>query len=121
MIRVGNLNKSIEFYTQVLDLSLHRKKAYPEGKFTLAFLGTSDLNSEPFLELTFNWDKDFYELGTAYGHMAFGCKDIFKTCEKIKRLGGKVIREPGPMKNSTTVLAFIQDPDGYKIELIQRA
>lgn len=119
MIRVGDLEKSIKFYTEVLGLKFHRKKDYPEGKFTLAFLGYGG-DTEPFLELTHNWDTDIYDLGNGYGHMAFGVEDIYKTCEKIEELGGKVTRPPGPMKHGTTVIAFIEDPDSYKVELIER-
>jgi len=119
MIRVGDLEKSIKFYTEVLGLKFHRKKDYPDGKFTLAFLGSGG-DTEPFLELTHNWDTNNYDLGNAYGHMAFGVEDIYKTCEKIEESGGKVTRAPGPMKHGTTVIAFIEDPDSYKVELIER-
>ena len=119
MIRVGDLEKSIKFYTEVLGLKFHRKKDYPDGKFTLAFLGSGG-DTGPFLELTHNWDTDNYDLGNAYGHMAFGVEDIYKTCEKIEESGGKVTRPPGPMKHGTTVIAFIEDPDSYKVELIER-
>ena len=119
MIRVGDLEKSIQFYTDVIGLEFHRKKDYPEGKFTLAFLGTGG-DTEPFLELTYNWDTSNYNIGNGYGHMAFGVEDIYKTCNKIKEMGGVVTREPGPMKHGTTVIAFVEDPDGYKIELIER-
>ncbi len=119
MIRVGDLDKSIKFYTKVLGLKLHREKDYPEGEFTLAFLGY-DGDKEPFLELTHNWDTNRYELGNGYGHMAFGVEDIYKACDKIEKLGGKVIRAPGPMKHGTTVIAFVEDPDSYRIELIER-
>ena len=119
MIRVGDLDKSIKFYTEVLGLKFHRKNDYPDGKFTLAFLGYGGDN-EPFLELTYNWDTKNYDLGNGYGHMAFGVEDIYKTCEKIEELGGKVTRAPGPMKHGTTVIAFIEDPDSYKVELIER-
>lgn len=118
MIRVGDLDKSINFYTDVLGMKLSRKKDYPEGEFTLAFLGFD--NDPEFLELTYNWDKDSYDLGNGYGHMAFGVDDIYATCEKIEQAGGKVVRPPGPMKHGTTVIAFIEDPDSYKIELIER-
>lgn len=118
MIRVGDLEKSIKFYTDVLGMKLNRKKDYPEGEFTLAFLGFED--DPEFLELTYNWDKDKYDLGSGYGHMAFGVDDIYSTCEKIEQAGGKVVRPPGPMKHGTTVIAFIEDPDSYKIELIER-
>lgn len=119
MIRVGDLDKSIKFYTEVLGLKLSRKKDYPEGEFTLVFLGTED---EPeILELTHNWGIDKYDLGSGYGHIAFGVKDIYAACEKIAAGGGKVVRPPGPMKHGTTVIAFVEDPDSYKIELIERA
>ncbi len=120
MLRVGDLERSINFYEKVLGLKLHRKKDYPEGRFTLAFLGYHDENSEPFLELTYNWGVSKYDHGNAYGHMAFAVSDIYSTCEKIKQKGGKVVREPAPMKHGTTVIAFIEDPDSYKIELIER-
>lgn len=119
MIRVGDLEKSIAFYTEVIGLSFHRKTDYPEGRFTLAFLGSGG-DAEPFLELTHNWDVSSYEHGTGYGHMALGVEDIYATCEKIEKAGGRVIRAPGPMKHGTTVIAFVEDPDSYKIELIER-
>lgn len=119
MIRVGDLEKSIAFYTEVIGLSFHRKTDYPEGRFTLAFLGGGG-DTEPFLELTHNWDVSSYEHGTGYGHMALGVEDIYSTCEKIEKAGGRVIRAPGPMKHGTTVIAFVEDPDSYKIELIER-
>ena len=119
MIRVGNLEKSKKFYTEVLGLKFHREKEYPDGKFTLCFLGEGG-DTEPFLELTYNWETESYDHGNAYGHMAFGVEDIYAACEKIEESGGKVIRPPGPMKHGTTVIAFIEDPDGYKVELIER-
>jgi lactoylglutathione lyase len=119
MIRVGNLERSIEFYTERLGLKLHKRKDYEAGEFTLAFLG-GELGTEPYLELTYNWGVDKYELGNAYGHVAFGVTDIYKTCEQIQTAGGKVTRPPGPMKHGTSVIAFVEDPDGYKVELIQR-
>lgn len=119
MIRVCDLEKSIAFYTEVIGLSFHRKTDYPEGRFTLAFLGRGG-DTEPFLELTHNWDVSAYEHGTGYGHMAFGVEDIYATCEKIEKAGGRVTRAPGPMKHGTTVIAFVEDPDSYKIELIER-
>jgi len=119
MIRVVDLEKSKKFYTEVLGLKFHRETEYPEGEFTLAFLGYGG-DTEPFLELTHNWGTDKYDLGNAYGHMAFGVDDIYATCDKIEKLGGKVIRPPGPMKHGTTVIAFIEDPDNYKVELIER-
>ena len=119
MIRVGDLEKSVRFYTEVLGLKLHRKQDYPGGKFTLAFLGYGG-DTEPFLELTYNWDTDKYDLGSGYGHMAFGVTDIYETCKKIEVLGGKIVRAPGPMKHGQTVIAFVEDPDSYRIELIER-
>ena len=119
MIRVGDLDKSKKFYTEVLGLEFHRQTEYPEGKFTLAFLGYGG-DTEPFLELTYNWGTESYDLGNGYGHMAFGVEYIYATCAKIEELGGKVVRPPGPMKHGTTVIAFVEDPDGYKVELIER-
>ena len=119
MIRVRDLEKSLNFYTEVLEMRLLSKKDYPGGKFTLAFVGYGDSKYDPCVELTHNWETDDYTLGDAYGHIALGVSDIYATCDKIKELGGKVTREPGPMKHGTTELAFIEDPDGYKIELIQ--
>lgn len=119
MIRVGDLDRSIRFYTGVLGLKLHKRTDYPDGKFTLAFLGNGG-NSEGFLELTHNWGVEKYEMGNGYGHIAFGVPDIFKTCELIQEMGGKVTRPPGPMKHGTTIIAFVEDPDGYKVELIER-
>jgi lactoylglutathione lyase len=120
MIRVMDLDRSIHFYSEVLGLKLHRKNDYPDGKFTLAFLG-GELGTEPFIELTHNWETKKYDMGNAYGHVALGTADIHKACEKIAAAGGKVVRAPGPMKHGSTVIAFIEDPDGYKIELIERA
>lgn len=118
MLRVGNLQKSIEFYTHVLGMRLLRQHDYPEGKFTLAFIGYGDESDHTVLELTYNYGIECYELGTAYGHIAIGCADVYATCEKIRAAGGKITREPGPMKHGTTILAFVEDPDGYKIELL---
>ena len=120
MLRVRDLEKSIRFYTEVLGLKLHRKTDYPEGRFTLAFIGLGG-NTEPFLELTYNWDTKDYNYGNAYGHIAFGVKDIYETCKEIEELGGKLIRAPGPMKYGKTVIAFVEDPDSYRIELIERS
>ena len=120
MIRVGNLEESIAFYVNILNLKLIRKTDYPSGKFTLAFLSFDVEDKEPFLELTYNWGVEKYEMGTSFGHIAIGVKDIYGICEEIREKGGKIIREPGPMKGSKSILAFIQDPDGYKIELHQR-
>ena len=119
MIRVGNLDRSIDFYTNMLGMRLLRQKEYPEGKFTLAFVGYGEESETAVIELTWNWDIDNYDLGNGYGHIALGVDDIHATCEAIKQRGGRVTREPGPMKHGTTVIAFVEDPDGYKIELIQ--
>lgn len=119
MLRVGNLDKSKEFYCNVLGMKLLRQKDYPEGEFTLAFVGYGDEKDRTVIELTHNWGTDSYDLGNGYGHIALGVDDIYSTCEKIKSLGGKVTREPGPMKHGSTVIAFVEDPDGYKVELIQ--
>ena len=118
MLRVTDLEQSLQFYTQVLGMKLLRQKDYPEGRFTLAFVGFGDEQSEAVLELTHNWDTKKYELGTAYGHIALEVDDVYSACEKIRAAGGKVVREAGPMKHSTTILAFVEDPDGYKIELL---
>jgi len=119
MLRVTNLEKSLSFYQDVLGMNLVSKDEYPEGKFTLAFLSFGKTKSDPCIELTFNWGRESYTFGDAYGHVAFACQDIYKTCEKVTALGGKVVRAPGPMKHGTTIIAFLEDPDGYKIELIQ--
>ena len=118
MLRVTDLEQSLQFYTQVLGMKLLRQKDYPEGRFTLAFVGFGDEQSEAVLELTHNWDTKQYELGTAYGHIALEVDDVYSACEKIRVAGGKIVREAGPMKHSTTILAFVEDPDGYKIELL---
>lgn len=120
MLRVGDLERSLRFYTEVLGMRLLRRKDYPEGKFTLAFVGYGDEADTAVLELTYNWGVDKYELGNAYGHVAVAVDDAYKACEEVKRRGGKVVREAGPMKHGTTVIAFIEDPDGYKVELIER-
>ena len=120
MIRVANLDESISFYVEILNLKLIRKSDYPGGKFTLAFLSFDIEDKEPFLELTYNWGVDKYVMGTSFGHIAIGVEDIYAICEEIREKGGKIIREPGPMKGSKSILAFIEDPDGYKIELLQR-
>ncbi len=119
MLRVGNLERSIEFYTEVLGMKLLRTKEYPEGKFTLAFVGYGEESETAVIELTYNWGTDSYDLGNAYGHIALGVDDIYATCDELKRRGGKVTREPGPMQHGSTVIAFVEDPDGYKIELIE--
>jgi lactoylglutathione lyase len=119
MLRVGNLDESLKFYCDVLGMKLLRRKDYPGGEFTLAFVGYGDESDNSVIELTYNWGVDKYELGNAYGHIALGVDDIYATCESIRNQGGKVTREPGPMKHGSTVIAFVEDPDGYKIELIQ--
>lgn len=121
MLRVGDLDRSVEFYTQVLGMNLLRTSENPEYKYSLAFLGFGNGNPEQAeIELTYNWDESEYDMGTAYGHIALGVKDIHATCDQIRAAGGKITREPGPVKGGTTVIAFITDPDGYKIELIER-
>jgi lactoylglutathione lyase len=120
MLRVGDLNRSIAFYTDVLGMRVLRKKDYPDGKFTLAFVGFEDESKAAAIELTYNYGVEKYELGTAFGHIAIHVDDAYRTCDDIKRRGGKVTREAGPMKHGTTVIAFVEDPDGYKIELVQR-
>lgn len=118
MIRVVDLEKSISFYTNVLGMKLLRKKDYPDGKFTLAFVGYGDEKDESVIELTHNWDTNSYEMGNAFGHIAIEVNDVYKACEEMKQSGGKVIRDAGPMNAGTTIIAFIEDPDGYQIELI---
>ncbi|MFZ4677599.1 MAG: lactoylglutathione lyase [Nodosilinea sp.] len=119
MLRVGNLDKSLAFYCDMLGMTLLRKKDYPGGEFTLAFVGYGEESDHTVLELTYNWGVESYDMGTAYGHIALGVEDIYGTCDRIKAQGGQVVREPGPMKHGSTVIAFVQDPDGYKVELIQ--
>ncbi len=119
MLRVGNMDASLKFYCELLGMKLLRRKDYPGGEFTLAFVGYGDESDHSVIELTYNWGEDKYELGNAYGHIALGVDDIYSTCEQIKTQGGKVVREAGPMKHGSTVIAFVEDPDGYKIELIQ--
>ncbi len=122
MIRVKDLDASLDFYTNLLGMQLLRKSDFPDGKFTLAFVGYGPEESHSVIELTHNWDQETpYDLGSGYGHVALGVPDIYKTCEALKAKGGKVVREPGPMKHGSTVIAFVEDPDGYKIELIERA
>jgi len=120
MLRVGDLERSLRFYTEVLRMQLLRRKDYPEGKFTLAFVGYGEETDSAVIELTHNWGVKRYELGTAYGHIALQVDDIHATCAEVKQRGGKVTREPGPMKHGSTVIAFVEDPDGYRIEFIQR-
>jgi lactoylglutathione lyase len=120
MLRVGDLDRSIKFYTEVIGMSLLSRKDYPDGKFTLAFLGYGRNPEHAEIELTHNWGVEKYELGNAYGHIALGVDDIYKVCDQIRAAGGTITREPGPMKHGTTVIAFVQDPDGYKVELIEQ-
>ncbi|PTU30051.1 lactoylglutathione lyase [Stenotrophobium rhamnosiphilum] len=120
MLRVGDMDRAIGFYNNVLDMKLLRRKDYPEGKFTLAFLGHQSEDDGAVLELTHNWGVDHYEIGTGYGHIAIEVDDAYAACERVKQRGGKVTREAGPMKHGSTVIAFVEDPDGYKIEFIQK-
>ncbi len=121
MLRVGNLQRSIDFYTRVLGMQLLRTSENPEYRYSLAFVGYEGNPAQAEIELTYNWDVDSYEMGTAFGHIALGVPDARAACVKIKAAGGQVTREPGPVKGGTTVIAFVTDPDGYKIELIERA
>ena len=118
MIRVNDLDESLKFYCEVLRMRLLRKKEYPTGRFTLAFVGYGEESEQTVIELTYNWDTHNYDLGNAFGHLALGVNDIYQTCEDLRRKGAKVVREPGPMKHGGTEIAFIEDPNGYKIELI---
>ncbi len=120
MLRVGDLDKSIAFYTDVLGMKELRRNEYPEGKFTLAFVGYGDETDNTVLELTYNWGVDSYEIGNAFGHIAIGVDDVYQACEKMKQMGGKIIRDAGPMNAGKTIIAFLEDPDGYQIELIGR-
>ena len=120
MLRVGDLERALAFYTGPLSMKLLRKHDFPGGRFTLAFLGYGDESESATLELTHNWDTSRYEIGTGYGHVAIAVEDIYQTCARLREAGVAITREPGPMQHGTTVLAFIEDPDGYKIELIQR-
>ncbi|ACR30121.1 lactoylglutathione lyase [Burkholderia glumae] len=120
MLRVGDLDRSIQFYTGLLGMKLLRRNDYPEGRFTLAFVGYEAESTGTVIELTHNWDTPSYEIGTGFGHLAIEVDDAYAACERIKAQGGKVTREAGPMKHGTTVIAFVEDPDGYKIEFIQR-
>ncbi|MDK9723559.1 MAG: lactoylglutathione lyase [Sterolibacteriaceae bacterium MAG5] len=120
MLRVGDLERSLAFYTEILGMRLLRRNDYPEGKFTLAFVGYQDEKDGAVIELTYNWGIENYEIGTAYGHIALEVEDAYAACDEIRKRGGNVVREAGPMKGGTTVIAFVQDPDGYKVELIQR-
>ncbi|MBV9757848.1 MAG: lactoylglutathione lyase [Alphaproteobacteria bacterium] len=122
MLRVKNLDASVEFYTRILGMKELRRREVPDGKYTLAFVGYGDEATDTVLELTYNWGQDDgYELGTAFGHLAIGVPDVAAACEDVRRAGGKVVREAGPVKFGTTIIAFIEDPDGYKIELVQRS
>lgn len=118
MIRVVDLKKSIKFYTNILEMNLLRQKDYPDGKFTLAFMGYGDESDEAVIELTHNWDTKSYTIGDAFGHIAIEVDDVYKACAAMKESGGKIIREAGPMNAGSTVIAFVEDPDGYQIELI---
>jgi lactoylglutathione lyase len=118
MLRVGDLQRSIDFYTQVLGMKLLRQKDYPDGKFTLAFVGYGDEKDNTVIEMTYNWDTDSYELGNGFGHIALEVDDVYQATEDIRNRGGKIIRDAGPMNAGTTIIAFVEDPDGYQIELI---
>ena len=118
MLRVGNLQKSIDFYTRIMGMTLLRQKDYPDGKFTLAFLAYGAESENTALELTYNWDSDQYDLGNGFGHLAIEVDDVYKACQQIKKQGGDIIREAGPMNAGTTIIAFVRDPDGYEIELL---
>ncbi|QMT34260.1 lactoylglutathione lyase [Conchiformibius steedae DSM 2580] len=120
MLRVGDLEKSLAFYTEVLGMQLLRRKDYPEGRFTLAFVGYGAESETAVIELTHNWDTDSYDLGNGYGHIALEVDDAYAACDAVRAKGGKVTREAGPMKHGSTIIAFVEDPDGYKIEFIQK-
>ncbi len=119
MLRVTDLDRALGFYCDVLGMNLIRRKDYPEGRFTLAFVGYGAESDSTVLELTHNWDTAAYEMGGAYGHIAIGVDDVYATCERIRERGGKIVREAGPMKGGRTVIAFVEDPDGYKVEILQ--
>jgi len=119
MVRVNDLDESIKFYCEVLGMKLLRKREYPSGRFTLAFVGYGSESESAVLELTYNWDTHQYDLGNGFGHVAIGVDDIYKTCDELRARGAKIVREPGPMKHGATEIAFIEDPNGYKLELIQ--
>jgi lactoylglutathione lyase len=122
MLRVGDLQRSVDFYTKGFEMKELRRRDVPDGKYTLAFVGYGDENSASVLELTYNWDQTTpYDLGSGFGHLAVGLPDVYKACDDLKKAGAKITREAGPVKFGTTVIAFVEDPDGYKIELVQRA
>jgi lactoylglutathione lyase len=118
MIRVGDLDRSIHFYTDVLGMRLLRRKDYPDGEFTLAFLGYGDEQNNTVLELTYNWGVTQYDIGNAFGHLAIEVDDVYRAAQRIREMGGEILREPGPMNAGTTIIAFVKDPDGYQIELL---
>lgn len=120
MLRTGDLDRSIQFYTEILGMKLLRQQDYPAGKFTLAFLGYGDESDHTVIELTYNWGVDRYDMGTAYGHIAIGVDDVYEATAEVKNRGGKILREAGPMNAGTTIISFIEDPDGYPIELIEK-
>ena len=119
MLRVGDMDRSIHFYTKVLGMKVLRKQEYPDHRFTLAFVGYGDEADHAVLELTYNWDQDRYKMGDAYGHIAIGVDDVYAACDAIRERGGKIVRDAGPMKGGSTVIAFVEDPDGYKIEFLE--
>ncbi|MDE2198848.1 MAG: lactoylglutathione lyase [Rhodospirillales bacterium] len=121
MLRVSDLDRSVNFYTELFGMTELRRRDVPDGKYTLAFLGYGDEEHNTVLELTYNWGVDHYEIGTAFGHLAIGMPDVYAACAKLRAAGAKITREAGPVKFGTTVIAFVEDPDGYKIELVQRA
>lgn len=121
MLRVGNLERSLAFYTEVLGMRELRRQDYPEGRFTLAFVGYEDESDGAVIELTHNWDTSAYDLGNGFGHLAVAVPDAYRACDEIRARGGRIVREAGPMKHGNTVIAFVEDPDGYRIELIQRS
>jgi lactoylglutathione lyase len=120
MLRVGDLDRSVKFYTEHFGMKELRRREVPDGKYTLSFLGYGDEDTNTVLELTYNWGVDKYDIGTAFGHLAIGMPDVYGACEKMRKAGAKITREPGPVKFGTTVIAFVEDPDGYKIELVER-
>ncbi|CAA7617351.1 glyoxalase I, Ni-dependent [Candidatus Terasakiella magnetica] len=120
MIRVGDLDRSVDFYTRLLGMKLLRRQDFPEGRFTLAFVGYGDEADQAVIELTHNWDTARYDIGSGFGHLALGVADIYGACSRLDAAGAKIVRAPGPMKHGSTVIAFVEDPDGYKIELIER-